>query len=112
MRRQERVARQERDEGDAQDTVYLPENPRGSGKGEAYHEDADCPQRQGARDDGVQEMTRADAQAAWFTPCRTCVLDDVDRRNPAPDDDPTDARTGALEDLDPSDLGLTDTGAR
>lgn len=105
MRRHERLERQDDDDGDPDDTVFVVQAPRATGKGEAYHADADCAQRQ-PQTDSVQTMTRQNAQERWFCPCRACVLDDVDRRNGATSGDVLDGRTGGLADLDPSDLGL------
>lgn len=69
--RQERIERQNRDDGDLDDSVYLKVGGRAAVR--TYHDEADCPTINGG---DVRERTRRGAQRAWKAPCRYCVLGD------------------------------------
>lgn len=83
MTSEERIARQELDDGALDDTVWFirygaTENadPRyGTGaRGGAYHEREACPHVANRAPAEVRESTREGAQLRWLAPCRVCVL--------------------------------------
>lgn len=70
MRREERIARQDRDAGAADETVFV---ARVSQSAEFYHDQKDCHGLRAA--DDPQPVTRAAAQRRWLAPCSLCVLE-------------------------------------
>lgn len=70
--REERLARQERDDGDGDDTVVLAVGERHTANVTVYHEDADCSRLHECE---TRETTREAAQRRWLAPCLCCVLD-------------------------------------
>lgn len=67
--REERLARQERDDGAPDDDVYR----KRSHPIRVYHDDRDCHILVQSPGEPKTE-TRAAAQRAWRAPCRWCVL--------------------------------------
>lgn len=75
MTREERLARQEDDEGDSDETVYLGRGGRAGNGTNTYHDNRDCNFLQ--RAETVTETNRKGAQCRWLAPCTHCVLDDT-----------------------------------
>lgn len=71
--RDERIQRQDLDDGADTDTVYLKNGGRAGSGATTYHDTPDCPRL--TQSDGTREMTRRDAQLRWKGPCGTCTLD-------------------------------------
>lgn len=69
MPREQRIDRQEQDNGDPDDTVwYVSVNGNGN---RAYHENDDC---QYIRHTEPKDTTREGAQKRWLAPCQNCIL--------------------------------------
>lgn len=66
--REDRVALQQYDEGDDDDSVWI----LGGGSHIAYHDDIECGWVRNQEE--AREITRAAAKRRWKPPCRGCVL--------------------------------------
>lgn len=78
MRREDRIHRQQRDDGDPTDTVYLKQTATAtSGTKAVYHDTLECHQAPGDRSE-YTTVERERAHDQWLSPCRMCVLDAVD----------------------------------
>lgn len=70
--REERIARQEHDDGDPDDSVvYRKAHSRGA-RGIAYHDDPECPRI--LHPEKYTDGTRREAQLRWLGPCQVCSL--------------------------------------
>lgn len=74
MRRDERLRRQEFDDGDPDDEVAVGKTNGGSGPTH-YHDNGDCPRLRGYENGEVVTVTRAAAQQRWRAPCTKCTVD-------------------------------------
>lgn len=70
--RDERIQRQNLDDGGDTDTVYLKDGGRSGSGATTYHDDPDCPRLN--QSGGVRETTRRDAHLQWKGPCGTCTI--------------------------------------
>lgn len=114
--RDERMRRQDHDDGDPDDTVYfVPRRKRETTgpastkpRGSTYHEDPSCQaiSRSGAED--PKETTRRDAKAKWLGPCTKCVLDGVPPK--AGESDESDSDDGGKPDFFAPDLRGAEAG--
>lgn len=99
--REERLRRQDFDDGDPTDTVwYVPSKSRRTGgtkatkpRGSSYHNDPDC--HAIGRSDATEpdDTTRQKAQDAWQSPCTKCVLDGIPPKPGEDADDDGDDKT-------------------
>lgn len=77
MTRDERLSRQDRDDGDGEDTVYVIQS--GTMRDDristvnTYHDTEECPHFNRRKRD-PREMSRKGAQLRWLGPCKICVL--------------------------------------
>lgn len=88
MKRADRIARQDRDDGAPDDDVYRQWRSEWNAA-YAYHEDRECRKLASVPDDAVELITREAAQRKWLAPCAFCVLESVlgnARPNPEVDD--------------------------
>jgi len=73
LRREQRVERQELDDGDPEATVYISGGGDRRSRGDTYHDDPECLR---FKVDGRTELARKDAQRKWMGPCGWCVLEE------------------------------------
>lgn len=75
LSREAAIERQQLDDGDPDDDVYVPTNNRSVSR--VYHEDPECSSLKG-RDVTLREYSREAAQRRWCGPCQRCVLKEAD----------------------------------
>lgn len=71
LTRDQRLARQDRDQGDPDDEVFIA-TTENSASHQVYHDDKGCRHMRGQ--DG-QTTTRRAAQIRWLAPCLNCVIE-------------------------------------
>lgn len=76
MKREDRIARQDYDDGDPDDDVFHRLRSKRN-TAYAYHEDRECREMASVPDDAVEVITRRAAQHKWLAPCEFCVLESV-----------------------------------
>lgn len=72
LTRDDRLERQNLDDGDPEDTVFTGRHAPGNSGEHIYHDDPDCNR---IRQDELKEWTRREAKLHWKAPGLCCVVD-------------------------------------